>query len=353
MTTTALTVANEFLTSTAMEHLGEIRSSRARPWPVVDHMLGPGLKKQTGGERIIGELDTNDHSQPTQVQNGYEGFDDSASPVGTPIQEDWAYAMQPIFISKRDRLINRGKAQILDLVKVRTANVEEHMRRNKSQVAFQGPAASGTWAGVAGYGDHNSFNGADSTTGLIEPAASGTNTLHGLSKASYPASIHFMLHNLFYDAAGAAQTNMLIGLYDFLVKLQQRTGGINPSSYKGYASTTALGWLKRALRSAEQYISERQLDDGGRMAMVYGGIDLHPEDLPSLGSASASNKWSFLFIDWAKGMKYLGMTDAIYAMDPFETISGTRVQAAVLHDMGNLMNLVPGLHAVLVDAEAW
>jgi hypothetical protein len=354
MATTSLTVGNELLTTTAMVHLQDIRSSRSRPYPMIDHMLGIGLKKQAGGERIIGELDTNDHSVPTRVQTGYEGFDDTALPVGTPIQEDWYQMMQPIFISKRDRLINRGKAQLLDQVKIRTANVEEAMRRDKNKAVFRGPAASGSWGGVPGYEDLNTFNGADDTTGLVEPAASGTNTLHGLAKASYPAAVHFMLHNLFYDAAGAAQTNLLLGLYDFLVKLRLRAGAINPKEIKGYASTAARGWLKRALRSSEQYVSEKSLDDGGRMALTYGGVELHPEDqLPQDGATSAANKWSFLFINWAKGMKYIGMTDAIMAMDPFETISGTRVQAAVMHDMGNLVSQQPGHNAVLVDAEAW
>jgi len=354
MATTSLTINNELLTTTAFNYAKEMRSSHHRPYVVCDHLLGPGMVKDEGGERMIVAWDFGEHSLPTRIVHGYETYNNTLVSIGTPGHDGWAYVVQPTYYSRRDEMINRGQAKRLDMWKIRVKNVEDAMRRDWSRAFLRGAAASGTWNGVPGYEDWNTANGADNTTGFIEAATSGTNTIHNISRSSFTlAAGHFMFHNLYQSGGDSASTNLLIGLYNFLPELKKRVGDINPKDYKAYFTVETLGFLKRALRSAEQYVSDGQMDDGKRIATMYAGIEIVPEDLPSLGSSTTANPWSALFINWAEGMKFHGQSGFVFAQDKVVDVPGTLAKVQLNHLAGQFACEVPGLHALMDNAQAW
>lgn len=361
MATTTLVLDNELLSSTGLKWIQKLRQSKDKPYVATEHALA-NVETQDGGHRVVIPWETEDHSNPTRIQNGYESLDNAARPTMTPGTERWAQIAQPVFISRRDRAQNRGEEQQVKIWESRIENVRRHIHRVLEEVMFRGPAASGSWTGHAAYLDFLTLNGDDSTTGLIEGQASGTNTLHGLAKASYPATdsnsqpLHRQFHNVWYDGAGSFAANGLNGLWNMIVNSIVKNGPINASRYKGYISAAVAEYLKRALRAKEQYVSENSgdMDDGGRTVFKYHGIPLTITDrLPNNGATTNTDPWSAVFVDWEDGINLIGMKDYVMAFDDVEMIPLTLVQAACFHLMAQFTGPQPGRCALLTDAEAW
>lgn len=352
--TTALTYSNEQLSVNLSNQVKEARAMNHRKYPVVADVM-KATDKETGGERIIVRWETDDHSEPTRVQTGYEYWNDAVQTTLTPGHETWGIVVQPVMISEVDEQKNSGPAKVLDLLKIRTGNVERHMHRNFQDVILRGAAASGTWTGVPAFADFNSLNGADITTGLLEASASGTNTIHNVSKASFPATTHPQFHNEYSDAAGAAGTNILNALYGFIVNLMVKDGEMSPAEYIGYFSPNSLKWLKRVLRAQEQYVAEGEMDDGKRTAMVYHGIRLKPvHNLPQTGANTTANPVSGYIVNWQRGIRFRAQNKWVFNWTKFMDIPGTvGVRAAILRLWGNLIGHQVGLCALLADAEAY
>jgi hypothetical protein len=321
---------------------------------IAEDILANVDKIDDAGERIIVRWEVGDHSKATRVQTGYERWDDSIFATLKPGHEQWAIVVQPVMISEVDEGRNSGKAKIIDLLRQRTQNVYRHKMRQLQRVAVRGPAASGTWTGVPGWEDFLTLNGADSTTGIIEAAASGTNTLHNVSKASYPATTHPKFHNSFRDSAGAAGTNLLHNLNGINTNLVIKDGEPSPSECANYMSENGANWLKRALQPQEQYTSE-DIDTGKRRVLTYGGVKIKPTfDLPNSGSATTTNPWSSLLMNWKRGVRLRCKTGWVMDWTKFAEIPGTvGVRAAICRTWGQFVALEPGLCGLIVDAEAY
>lgn len=350
--TTALTVANEHLSTVAHVYLKkEMRSIIDRKRPIVEHALKEGLVKQTGGERVIIPWGTNRSTVTTRVVSGYEMADDTVLPIGTPGHDAWAFVMRPVMISRRDRLINRGPAKQIDIMKTRLKSAEEGMKQEFENVLLRGAAASGSWAGEAAWVDWNTLNGTDDATGFIEEVDPSTNTLHNVAKTSFTGRADFPgFHNPIGDAAGAFGTNGLPETDGLLLQIRELNGGLG-SKLKGYCRTAFAENLKRATRSREIYTSADP--DPGRPVLRYGGVELFLTDrLPTDGANTATDPWSCVFIDW-EDINVVGQTDAIFNLTPFETIPGSGVQIA-LHDfMGQNVACYLGTSGLLFDGNAW
>lgn len=354
MPTTQLTIDNELLTANALSHLKDARAMRDKPYIATDHALTVGLEEQSGGYRVVVPYETEDHSRPTRVRTGYEGWDNYAAPTLTPGTERWGHVVQPVFISRRDKLQNRGEAQIIKLWETRVANVRRHMHRDFERVMFRGAAASNTWGGIEQYLDFLTLNGDDSTTGLLEGQADGTNTLHGITKATYPLATHRQFHNVWFDGAGSQSANLLNGLYRICVDLIVKGGPINASEIKGYMSDNVAVGLKRALRAAEQYVDKADMDDGGRTVMKYMGIPLTiTDELPDTGATTNTDPWSVVLVNWKKGINIIGMSDAVMKFHPVQDIPLTGVQAGAFELMAQFVGRQPGLCGLLTDCEVW
>lgn len=353
--TTAITYSNTELSVALNAQITEINRMKDHPYPAVEDAMA---NKDTidGGERVIVRWTTDDHSRATRVQTGNEFFDNFAQPTLTPGFQGWGIVCQPVFISSVDETKYGGSAKVIDLLKDRTETVETHFKRQFQQVLFRGPAASGTWPGVPGWEDFLTLNGADSTTGLVEAAASGTNTLHAISKGSFPATTHEQFHNFFFDCANSFNTNGLAQLYASIIDQEVKEGAPNPSESFWYWSRNFSRFAKQSLRSLEQYVDDKPLDDGRRLAHhMYGGVKIRVTvELATTGTASTTNNWSALRVNWKKGIRLKVMKGWDGGFDPFVNLPGTvGARYALKRFWGQLIGLVPGRCALLVDAETF
>lgn len=355
MATTTLTVSNELLSAVGFAQVEEMRSSHHRPYKFFEHAMGPGHVDEEGGERIIVRWDTTlRHSKTKRHQSGYEQVSNQSLPVGTPGHDGWMMCSTPTYISLKDEQIARGKSKILDLWKGRVDNVELMQQLDFTRAGLIGAIASGTWAGVEGYEDLNSLNGADSATGFMEAASSGTNTIHNISRATYTATDHYMLHNLYKTVSDSASTLLNLQLYGLLPALRKRTGGQFTSAHVAYATLQALENLARANPSVAHYTSEGAVDSGKRTAFTYGGVEIFPEDLPSLGANTTANPWSFVFMNWKDAVKWHSQKGTNFDRRAVVDVPGTagvRMQLSVT--MGQLILHEPGTLALVDNAETW
>ncbi len=351
MPTTSLTYTNEFLSTTAIAHLKEMRNMVDKPRPFVDDFMKDRSGDLEGGERITVRWRTNRHSQTTRLSTGYEPVNLTVRPLGTPGHDDWAYVVRPVLISKRDTTLNRGPHLITSILKERVQDTEDGLREEIHNVFWRGSAAGGTYAGEPTMADFNTFNGADDTTGFIETAGVGaqSNTVHNVSKASFATLPGFQ--NQRFDGAGSFSTNGLNGLQAITTRINflKQSG----SKLMGYCSLEAQDNLKQSLFSVERFMSKDALD-AGRQALVYAGIALTPDDnLPNSGLNTATAPWSIVIVDFG-AVKFCGQKGMVMNMTPFENLPGTAgVRAATLELFGQVINQYFGTHGVLFDADAF
>lgn len=353
--TTAITYGNTELSVAMNAQEKTVNRMKDHPYRVVEDCMA-NAERVDSGERIIVRYTTDDHSVSTRVQSGMEVFNNFAQPTLTPGSQTWGIVVMPIYVSSVDEKKYGGGSAVIKLVQDRTETVMKTFDRLFQSVLLKGAAASGTWGGVSGWDDFLSLNGADNTTGLIEAAASGTNTLHGISKATYPATTHEQFHNFFRDLAGAAGAGGLNALYAASIDAQIKEGDPNASESMWYWSRNFSEFMKRALRSEEHYINDGNMDDGLRVAhMAYGGIKVRPTaELPSLGSATTTNPWSALKVNWKQGIRFKTMSGWDRVNQPFVDLPGTIGARYALRVLwGQLIGLRPGACAVLVDGEVY
>lgn len=352
--TTALTIGNESLSIATLAHRNKVANTRNLKYPLTDKWLKSADKAE--GETIVQPFDTHDHSTPTPLVTGYERYNDTVQTTLTPGTERPAFLAQPVMISEIDRTKNSGKTKVIDLAKVRTQNVDDHLARQAQEVNFKGPAASGTYVGNPAWAGWKSLNGIDSTTGYLEATATGTNTFWGLAKASFPPATHPLFHNLFTNLAGAVGTNGLNAMYQVGVDMRIRFGELPASRFEWYCSRLFATFLKRTLRSLEQYVSDGDLDDGKRRVLTVDGVKLIPTlDLPQAGATTgvAATMPSAILVDWEsyRPQFYPGWK---FDMTPWVDVPGTVGVQAALFKIGGQNTAMPvGSMAVLTNGEAF
>lgn len=352
--TTSLTLGNEALSHYLFDQVKEARAMKDHPYLVVEDCMS-NFDRATGGERVIVRWVTDDHSVQTRVVHGYESFNTWAQPIMTPGYQGWGIVVQPVFISEVDETKSGGGHAILPILKERVDQVERQFHRSFQTLLLRGAAASGTHPGVAGWDDFLSLNGADNGTGIIEDQTDGTNTIHGVTKASFPLATHEQFHNTYRDCQTDASANLLNAMYGTLVHQELKSGAINKGNYRWYVSQNTAEFLKQILRPQEQYVSDGNMDDGARVVQSYGGIKMRPTvELPSTGSGSTANPWSAALVDWKEGVRFRAMNK--WAMDwtPFTNLSGSvGTRYALLRLWGNLIALQNGKNGLIVDGETF
>lgn len=354
---TAVTYNNTELSLAMNAQELTLNRMKDHPYKVVDDVMS-NAESEDGGDRIILRYTVDDHSLSTRVQSGMETFNNFAQPTLVPAQQTWGIVVMPIYVSSVDEKKYGGSKALIKLVQDRTETVMTTMNRLFQQVILRGPTASGAnWAGVPGWEDFLTLNGAEGpTTGLIEAAASGSNTIHGISKLTYPASSHEQFHNFFRDLAGAAGTGGLNGLQASVIDAQIKEGEPIASESMWYWSRLFCEFMKRALRSEEHYVSNGAMDDGLRVAnMAYGGVKVRPTaELPNSGANTTSNPWSALRVNWKKGIRFKYMDGWNFTNDPFVNLPGTVGGRYALRKLwGQFLGLKVGTCALLVDGEVF
>jgi len=303
-----------------------------------------GTEQETGGERLIIPLNFRRHSRTTQFSSGYEPVNMTIQTLGTPGGATWFDAVRPVVISGHEERINRGTYKVLDVLQERTKDTFNGMKLEFQQHLLRGDQPN--------MSDLEHLNGIDDTTdGFLEAAAVGaqSNSVMNVSKATYSFAPGW--NNQWFDGGGSFSANGLIGLQDLTTRITELAGE-GSLKLKGYLSIACANNLKRALRTFERYISEKEYD-AGRQIMVWDGTGLEVlRDLPSTGTNSTAAPMSALFVDWSS-VKFVKQAGAYFDSGAFDTQSGYNVRASFLHLMGQLKTNYLGSSAIMTDAEAF
>ncbi len=345
---------DESLTAVALAHNEQLENQRERQYPVTEDWLSSD-KPLDGGDVVVVEWSVERHSTPYRLQTGYERYTDTIVPTLLPGTQTPAFTVQPVMISLKDETVYSGKGKVVGVVEERTENVRLHMDESIQQFVMRGAAASGSWGGLPAYIDWPTLNGIDNTTGFLEAVATGTNTVHGKSKATYPATTHPGFHNLYADSAGAAGTNLLNDMYGMAIEYNLRGLGMLGPANSWYIGAAPAKHLKRALRPLEQYVDDKGLDDGRRMALSFAGGKIVPiADMPTNGASSAASPMSVVLTNWKRGIYARLYPDWKRKMRAFVEIPGTvGVRAALFLLGGTMVAPRAGLWGVVENAEAY
>jgi hypothetical protein len=353
----SVTVPDETFTATSFAYLNELKQNmRDIPQPFAEDMLKMGVKSVEGGAMISIPYEMENHSLPTRVRSGsaYGSYRTWAQPTMKSGQETWAYVVQPCFISRYEKNQNRGKHQQIDIAKGRVKNVYSHLLRQLQAAILLGSVASGSHTGTDQWEDFLSVNGTDYATGLIEEDSSGGNTVHGVSRSSYPATTHPLFHNLAFDVANNASTNLLDRAVNCQTKMQVRGISAMGGSFRWYCSETFVQNLAKILRAGLQYTTMKAGDEQMALPIFLGKPLRAVEALPYQGANSATYKWSCLGITWKEGLALHAQSGNILDMDPWATIPMTvGVQGTLFHLNAQTILEKPGLNILFHRAETY
>lgn len=356
MGTTAITFNDEVLTAAALNYVNDPKNMREITYFGYDHALA--MKENlAGGEVIIPRWKTKRHSTPSGLDNGYELPNLSVETIYTPGVQRPFWVVQPVLISAIDETKFGGSGKLLDVLKDRVDMVRDHMSANGQAALFRGPAASGSWGGVTQYTGLVPLNGTDSSTGFLEAATSGTNSIHTVTKATYPATTHPRFHNYWRDVGSAAGVNLLNALHGGVLTMRLRDqGGMKPSEYRFYTGITPGEFMKRVLRPLETYASEKELDDGKRMALVFAGAPMYPiADMPTNGASTATQRYSIIGMNWKRSVRLHLYNKWQGAMTfPFAKVPASAgVSVALFGIAGNAIGDEMGASILITNAETF
>jgi hypothetical protein len=359
--TTALTFPNELLSLRTVEHLALRSGMKDTEYRFVDDALAKGRVKIEGGDRLIIPFELEDHSTPTEVTGGgYQSWNNFVQTTHSPGSETFAYVVQPAMISGKE------KKQFTSLIKGvtealgRVDNVKRHLKRQAQKAWLQGAVASGTLTGVPKWTSWLSVNGIDNNTHILEELASGTNTLHNLAKASFPATSHPQLHNVVADVGGNISANLLLALS--LAKHRAASRG-NPmgKEHTWYVRLTLAQGLETVYRTREWYAPGQKLDEAGQFdAMIMGSPLISLPEIASLpgaaGATTVTDPLSGIGVAWGadRGLALHLFDGCAFDFDDWMDIPGTiGVQASLCHVFGQLVSgKRPGMNIAIIDAEA-
>lgn len=251
---------------------------------------GKGKPKWEGGQYFHTEITMRDHTGITQFVDGYELYDASA-------YETQQNPLYPMAISGLMMKIGEAERRLLGATegalrhKVETLT-EATMGFLQRQWQFRVLAATGL-----GFSNFVTLNGIDSTAGVFEQDAVGsqTNVIGGLSKATYSGVIGWQ--NQVANLNNAFGTNQ-IGLFNLIANtivhkpldkkkkiwLMTVQGGVN---------------LKRVTQGVQRFVSTDPKDtDFGVPIEFYDGVKIYQESfLPTSGTNTTTYPMTAMLLD--------------------------------------------------------
>lgn len=329
---TGLNISDELLSSTLMILADEWRDGLARTTALIDvheQIHGQGQPKQDGGTRYIESMSTDEHSNATRMQTGYEQINLSVADVLTPAVFTPAHVTMPIVISKDEEMKNRGEAQVISILDARTKAVLGAMRRNLLRQVVEGVDAGG-------YADWNSLNGVTAQTGFLEEQAVGAqnNTVaNSFNKGSFLTVPG--LQNQIADINNSFSANGLQALVD--LRVEAKAVSMTGEPHLWLASRTASKNLKRVLRGFERYVDEEKLD-GGRLIQVWDGIRMETEYyMPTDTTVHTTRTISFYLLN-LDDIHFVFDSEGYFDVGAFERVSGEYdVRSAIARLYGQLV----------------
>ena len=246
-----------------------------------EKILGKGLPKWKSGSRRSVDMQMFVHTGITEFLDGYEEFDNTAlAPSRVPIYTPAVSGMlMKIGIQELMQYGNSGDVQgaIQSKIEQLTSNCMGFLQRNWTQRCV---ASIGS-----GFSRWTTLNGIDSTAGVFEYLAVGsqTNSIGGLSKSTYSSVIGWQ--NVVVSLNNAYGTNQS-GLYRAVVRTRRHKNG----GKKGWIMSDAgIENQKRAVQANERYFVEKGGLDSGVPVEKYHGYTLYHEPQMPVSTATGGS----------------------------------------------------------------
>lgn len=258
-----------------------------------------GKPKWTGGQNYPVTVNMQDHTGITQFVDGFELFD----PTANETQRNPLYPLcisgllMKIGVAER-YLYGATNGAMKKKIRFLTESCMGFLQRQWSQ-----RVVGGTGAGFANW---ITLNGIDSTAGVFEENAVGsqTNTIGGLSKSTYSNVIGWQ--NTVANLNNAFGTNQ-IGLYNLLEQTKKHKD-VDKTKKRWFMTVAGMTNIKRVLQGYSFFANQDPKSlDIGQVVEYYQGIRIHQEQfLPIDGAASTTYPMTALLLDledifWAWG----------------------------------------------------
>lgn len=356
----SITVANELFAATSYTYLEKnpIESMRNVATFVANDAMTKGKDVITGGHKIVVPWNFEEHSLPTQITFSapYRQFDTFNQPQLTAGNDDWGALVQPVFWSGLDANHYGGPKAMVNVMETRVRTTREHFLRSLDVALVMGAATSGSQvAGVAvqAFSLLNTLNGVDFSTGFLEEASAGNNTIHGISRSTYSSTTYPKFHPIVLDFQNAAGVYLIDQIQR--AKLTARRRGVDFKSMSLYGSDDFIINAGKVLRAPMQYASLKDGDGLSELPVIM-GREVLPVTLPYQGATSANYKVSLLGIPWGKDKGVRLMLQKGWALDfsKFAEIPGTAECSAALYKFeGQLIMDNPGACMIGVRGDTY
>lgn len=294
------------------------------------------IETQDGGYVKVHPLTVGDHGE-TQGFKG-AGYAPQRLVFKNILEEftfEWATFASYVGISKKEKTRNKGETARIRLLETRMKNMMHAQMRDLSKRTLTGYSNGGEFSDLITWCGHSSV----STTGFFEEnaRASQTNNVGGHSRSGVDA-----LQNQRADCGAAAGTNIL-DQQDALMldcDLKAPMGQI-----KGiFCSRNYRLNLRKALRPAEQYVSDDAIDH--MINLRIGGAELIVDvELPGIEGtiATGTDEFSAYFVN-PDLIKVCFEVDGQFNVGEYEKVSGHFVEMAPIYT--ELQNITYGLAGV-------
>lgn len=270
---------------------------------------GKGKPQWKGGQYFSTEITVQDHTGITQYADGFENYDASA-------YETQVVPLYPMCISglmmklgeTQVRLLNATDGALRHKVETLSAATLGFLQRQ-----WQFRIVTGGTTGP-GFSNWTTLNGIDSTAGVFEQDAFGsqTNTIGGVSKTTYANVLGWQ--NCVANLNNAFGTNQ-IGLFD-LIEQTKVHKPLDPKKKVWLITVQGMVNLKRVIQGNQLFTSNDPKDlDFGTGIEMYGGIKIFTENfLPISGTNTTTYPITAMLLDlediffaWDKGKAAMGV----------------------------------------------
>jgi hypothetical protein len=294
---------------------------------------------QDGGHTWQTNVTIGDHSSITALPTGYEAINLNVNNIGKSLFFAPTLFVMPVVISGREKLINSGKHKLMDQYQMRTVRTIQSFMTSLNRQILKGD--------VARMSSLVSLNGVDSTTGILEENAFGsqTNVIGGLSKATYAA--YRGMQNQRADLLGSFNANGVNGINSVFENMKAYSQS-DRSKRLGTCSLSFMNNMKRAYEASEFLVynggdASSEILSVGHEAVKFRGVVFSSEaDMPNDGAvtgASGNNDEISAYITNLHDIRPEFHVDAYFARDKpiqlpgyfqtFATIISVMVQQTV------------------------
>ncbi len=305
-----MAISNDILSTTLRILLDEEVDNLFKATPLLNEMRkSGGIETYDGGQKLNIPLILAEHSQITQLSNGYEPVNLAVKDALRQAEYNWCDFVAPVVITKKEELSNRGERAIVNIAEARMKSVMGMLQREveKQIVADDSSILSElqTLKATATRG-----NG-----GFLSNTQGGE--VGGISTATFTT-----YNNQYKSNAAAVSIPDMVDLY---IQCQAATpGGGSPNVI--LSSATAYQKYKELLFANERFMAEDSLD-GGRLSLMFHGARMYYDPFMD-NQTDANAKEIFMYFLNTDHLKLGFDSSAQFEMEDFESISGYASRSA-------------------------